>query len=143
MIAIKNSMQQDGIRRSAALLSAVFSRIQTVIVPGVTTSEIDRVVEETIKAGGGVPAFLGYGGFPASVCASVNDQVIHGIPDNTPLTEGDIVGCDIGVILDGYYSDACKTFPIGTVSRDTETLLEVTRESLAAAIGVCGPGARV
>ena len=143
MIAIKNSMQQDGIRRSAALLSAVFSRIQTVIVPGVTTSEIDRVVEETIKAGGGVPAFLGYGGFPASVCASVNDQVIHGIPDNTPLTEGDIVGCDIGVILDGYYSDACKTFPIGTVSRDTEKLLEVTRESLDAAIEACGPGARV
>ncbi len=143
MIAIKNNMQQDGIRRSAMLLSAVFSRISTLIKPGITTLDIDRVVEETIKAGGGVPAFLGYGGFPASVCTSVNDQVIHGIPDDRPLNEGDIVGCDIGVILDGYYSDSCKTFGVGEISRNTQKLLDVTEKSLAAAVQVCKPGGRV
>ena len=136
-------MQQDGIRRSAALLSAVFSRINVLIKPGISTLDIDRVVEETIKAGGGVPAFLGYGGFPASVCTSVNDQVIHGIPNDHPLTEGDVVGCDIGVILDGYYSDACKTFAIGEIAADTRKLLDVTKDSLDAAIEVCRPGGRV
>jgi len=143
VIAIKNNMQQDGIRRSAMLLSAAFSRISTLIKPGISTLDIDRVVEETIKAGGGVPAFLGYGGFPASVCTSVNDQVIHGIPDDNPLNEGDIVGCDIGVILDGYYSDSCKTFAVGEVSRDTQKLLDVTEQSLAAAVQACKPGGRV
>lgn len=143
MITIKNSVQQNGIRRSAALLSAVFSRISTLISTGISTLDIDRVVEETIKAGGGVPAFLGYGGFPASVCTSVNDQVIHGIPNDRPLSEGDIVGCDIGVILDGYYSDSCKTFNIGEIASDTQRLLDVTAESLSAAVKVCVPGARI
>lgn len=143
MITIKNKIQQDGIRRSAGLLAAVFSRIGGIIEPGISTQDIDRVVEETIRAGGGVPAFLGYGGFPASVCASVNDQVIHGIPNGRPLNEGDIVGCDIGVILNGYYSDACKTFPVGEASKVTLKLLDVTRQALEAAVSACGPGARV
>jgi len=136
-------MQQDGIRRSADLLSAVFSRISTIIKPGVSTSEIDRVVEETIRAGGGIPAFLGYGGFPASVCTSVNDQVIHGIPNDNPLKEGDIIGCDIGVILNGYFSDSAKTFAVGEIAADTRRLLDATEKSLQAAIGVCRPGNRV
>jgi methionyl aminopeptidase len=143
LITIKNKVQQDGIRRSAGLLAAVFSRIGGIIEPGISTQDIDRVVEETIRAGGGVPAFLGYGGFPASVCASVNDQVIHGIPNGRPLNEGDVVGCDIGVVLNGYYSDACKTFPVGEASSETLRLLDVTRQALEAAVSVCGPGARV
>ncbi len=143
MITIKNSIQQDGIRRSALLLSAVFSRISTLIEPGISTIDIDRIVEETIKSGGGIPAFLGYGGFPASVCTSVNDQVIHGIPNERPLTEGDIVGCDIGIILDGYYSDCCKTFAVGEIASDTQKLLDVTKKSLDAAVIVCRPGGRV
>ena len=143
MISIKNSLQQDGIRKSANLLSAVFARISTLIAPGVTTQEIDRVVEETIKAGGGIPAFLGYGGFPASVCTSVNDQVIHGIPNSNPLKEGDIIGCDIGVILNGYYSDSAKTFAVGEIASETQKLLEVTEKSLQAAIAVCKPGNRI
>ncbi len=136
-------MQQTGIRKSADLLRKVFERIGSIVEPGVSTAEIDRVVEETIRAGGGVPAFLGYGGFPASVCASVNDQVIHGIPNDTPLVEGDVVGCDIGVILNGYYSDSCKTFAVGSISKDAENLLETTRSSLYAAIEACRPGARI
>ncbi len=143
MISIKNTMQQDGIRRSANLLSAVFSRIGTLIQPGITTLEIDRVVEETIKSGGGIPAFLGYGGFPASVCTSVNDQVIHGIPDGNTLKEGDIIGCDIGVILDGYFSDSAKTYAVGEIASDTQRLLDATEKSLRAAIDVCWPGNRV
>ena len=143
MIAIKNTMQQDGIRRSAELLRKVFERLGTLVAPGISTAEIDRVVEETIRAGGGVPAFLGYGGFPASVCASVNDRVIHGIPDDKALSEGDVVGCDIGVILEGYYSDSCKTFAVGSLSREAENLLETTRKSLYAAIDTCRPGARI
>ena len=143
MISIKNKIQQDGIRRSGELLAAVFAKISTFITPGVTSLDIDRVVEETIRAGGGVPAFLGHGGFPASVCASVNDQVIHGIPNKTPLKEGDIIGCDIGVILDGYYSDACKTFAVGSIGDDVQKLLTVTKKSLEAAIEVCRPGGRV
>jgi len=143
LISIKNSMQQDGIRRSADLLSAVFSRVSTIIRPGVTSAEINRVVEETIKAGGGIPAFLGYGGFPASVCTSVNDQVIHGIPNGNPLKEGDIIGCDIGVILNGYYSDSAKTFAVGEIAAETRRLLDATEKSLRAAIEVCRPGYRV
>ena len=143
MITIKNSIQQDGIRRSALLLSAVFSRIDTLIEPGISTIEIDRIVEETIKSGGGIPAFLGYGGFPASVCTSVNDQVIHGIPNERPLTEGDVVGCDIGIILDGYYSDCCKTFGVGEIASDTQKLLDVSKKSLDAAVKACRPGGRV
>ena len=143
MIAIKNSVQQDGIRRSAELLTAVFARIEEIIASGITTMDIDRMVEETIKFGGGVPAFLGYRGFPASVCASVNDCVIHGIPDHKPLNQGDVVGCDIGVILKGYYSDACKTFAVEEVSPETRELLEATRRSLDAAIAVCHPGNRI
>ncbi|MCK5735349.1 MAG: type I methionyl aminopeptidase [Spirochaetaceae bacterium] len=143
MISIKNSMQQDGIRRSADLLSAAFSRISTLIKPGVTTLEIDRVVEETIRAGGGIPAFLGYGGFPASVCTSVNDQVIHGIPNDNILREGDIVGCDIGVILNGYFSDSAKTFAVGDIDSVSKRLLDATEQSLMAAIAVCKPGNRV
>jgi methionyl aminopeptidase len=143
LIQIKNQAQQDGIRRSAALLSAVFARVGALIGPGISTQDIDRVVEETIRAGGGVPAFLGYGGFPASVCASVNDQVIHGIPNDTPLDEGDIVGCDIGVVLNGLYSDACRTYAVGEAAPSTLKLLDVTRRALDAAIKVCGPGARV
>ncbi len=143
MISIKNSIQQDGIRRSAELLGKTFERIGTIVDSGVSTAEIDRVVEETIRAGGGVPAFLGYGGFPASVCTSVNDQVIHGIPDDRKLKEGDIIGCDIGVILDGYYSDSCKTYAVGDVAESTKDLLKFTRASLDAAIAVCRPGARI
>jgi methionyl aminopeptidase len=144
MISIKNTIQREGIRKSAELLGLVFERLGESIKPGISTKGIDEIVEETIRKGGGIPAFLGYGGFPASVCASVNDRVIHGIPDDsTVLSEGDIVGCDIGVILDGYYSDACKTFPVGGISDDAASLLKTTRQSLNAAIATCGPGKRI
>lgn len=143
MIAIKNALQQDGIRRSAELLSRVFSRIEDVVAPGCSSFDVERTAIECIRNGGGIPAFLNYGGFPSSICASVNDRVIHGIPDKQPLKDGDIVGFDIGVLLNGYYSDACKTFAVGEVSESTRNLLQVTRKSLEKAIDVCYPGNRV
>jgi len=143
MITIKNRVQQDGIRRSAALLMKTFTRIGNQISSGMSTLDIDRLVADTIKAGGGIAAFLGYGGFPSSVCTSVNNQVIHGIPNNEPLRDGDIVGCDIGVMLDGFYSDACITFGVGELGEKARKLLEATEQSLGAAIAVCKPGGRI
>lgn len=143
MITIKNSTAQDGIRRSADLLTRVFARIGEIIGPGISTKEIDREVEKTIKSAGGSPAFLGYKGFPASLCASVNDGVIHGIPNGIPLAEGDVVGCDVGVELNGYFSDSAKTYTIGQVSPAGLALLKAARESLDAAVAACTPGSRV
>lgn len=143
MIVIKNAVQLDGIRRSADLLSDVFTRISRIIAPGVTTLDIDRLVKETVLAADGTPAFLGYNDFPASACTSVNNQVIHGIPNAIPLDEGDIVGCDIGVMLNGFYSDACKTFNVGQISDKAQILLETTQQALEAAIDSCRPGNRV
>ena len=143
MITIKNAAAQDGIRRSAELLTRVFARIGEIIEPGMSTRDIDREVETLIKSAGGYPAFLGYKGFPASLCASVNDGVIHGIPNTVLLAEGDIVGCDVGVELNGCYSDSAKTYTVGRVSSDIHALLRATRESLDAAVAVCVPGGRI
>jgi len=143
MITIKSKVQQDGIRRSANLLMETFARIGNEISSGMSTLDIDRLVADTIKGGGGRAAFLGYGGFPSSVCTSVNNQVIHGIPNKEPLHDGDIVGCDIGVMLDGFYSDACITFGVGTLSETARRLLEATEQSLSTAIAVCKPGGRI
>jgi len=143
MITIKNKLQQNGIRRSADLLVKTFARIGKQISSGISTLDIDKLGADTIKGGGGIPAFLGYGGFPSSVCTSVNQQVIHGIPNNKPLSDGDIVGCDIGVMLDGFYSDACVTYGVGVLNESTRKLLEVTKKSLTAAIATCRPGSRI
>ena len=143
MVIIKNTEQQDGIRRSADVLANAFSQISRLIKPGTTTLDIDQCVKKTVEAAGASPAFLGYNNFPASLCTSVNNQVIHGIPNAVPLDEGDIVGCDIGVILNGYFSDACKTFAIGKISERAQTLLDTTQQALYAAIDACRPGNRI
>lgn len=111
--------------------------------PGVETRELDRVAEEFIRSRDASPAFKGYQGYPASICTSVNEQVVHGIPGPRKLAEGDIVGIDIGVVRDGWYADASRTYPIGEVSETARRLMNVTRESLELGIVQAQVGAHL
>jgi methionyl aminopeptidase len=114
-----------------------------IVAPGVTTSELDAEAERLVREGGAEPAFKGYRGFPATLCASVNEQVVHGIPSARPMVEGDIVSLDIGVRLNGFYGDSAVTVPVGRVGDDTAQLLRVTEEALERAIGQVRVGGRI
>jgi methionyl aminopeptidase len=113
------------------------------IVPGVTSRELDRLAEKIIRDAGGVPAFLNYRGYPATLCISVNDVIVHGIPKDVPLKEGDIVGIDCGVLYKGYYGDAARTFAVGEIAAEAQRLLEVTEEALRRAVAQVRPGGRL
>ena len=113
------------------------------IAPGVTSRELDRWAEQTIRTAGGVPAFLHYRGYPATLCISVNDVIVHGIPSGVPLEEGDIVGIDCGVLYKGYYGDAARTFAVGRVGEEAQKLLAVTERALHLAIAQVRPGGRL
>ncbi len=143
MIRLKNERQIEGIRASCAMLSDMYKALKPLVQPGVTPKELDAFAEAFIRARGGVPAFLGYEGYPATLCVSANEVVIHGIPHDRPLREGDIVGIDSGIELDGYFSDAAITLPVGTISPEAQRLLDVTRECLDLAIAQVVPHARI
>lgn len=113
------------------------------IVPGVTSRELDRIAEKIIRDAGGVPAFLNYRGYPATLCISVNDVIVHGIPKDVPLKDGDIVGIDCGVLYKGYYGDAARTFAVGEIAPEAQRLLEVTEEALRRAVAQVRPGGRL
>lgn len=113
------------------------------IAPGVTPRELDRLAERVIRGAGGVPAFLNYRGYPATLCISVNDVIVHGIPNDVPLKEGNIVGIDCGVLYKGYYGDAARTFAVGEVGREARRLLAVTEEALNLAVEQVRPGGRL
>ncbi|MBN2071529.1 MAG: type I methionyl aminopeptidase [Candidatus Krumholzibacteriota bacterium] len=130
MIYIKNDTELDLIRKSGEVLKDTFLEIEKLIRVGVTTGELDRYAEEYIHSRGCVPAFKGYQGYPASICASVNEEVVHGIPGARKLEDGDIVGIDMGVIREEFYSDATRTFAVGEINEEARRLIEVTRESL-------------
>jgi len=121
------------------VLDGIAERIR----PGITTRELDRFAEETIRSAGGVPAFLDYKGYPATLCTSRNDVIVHGIPDDRPLEEGDILGVDCGVAFKGYYGDAARTFAVGRVSPEAERLIDVTRRALEIAVGSVSPERRL
>ncbi len=140
MIFIKTEPELELMRRSAELLKNTFLEIGKLVRPGVTTAELDRVAEELIRSGGGVPAFKGYHGYPASICASINEQVVHGIPGPRELEEGDIVGIDMGVLKEDFYSDATRTYAVGEISEEARRLMEVTMESLDRGIDKARPG---
>jgi len=125
------------------IIHRVLDGIEKLVAPGVTTRELDRFAEAEIRGAGAIPAFLNYRGFPATLCTSVNDVIIHGIPGDLPLAAGDIVGVDCGVIYKGYYGDAARTFAVGTPSPLAEKLLAVTRESLHLAVEKLVPGGRL
>lgn len=131
------------IRESARIVAEALDLAGRLVRPGVTTGEIDRKVEALIREKGGVPSFLGYHDFPASTCISVNEQVVHGIPGDRVLQEGDIVGIDVGVYKNGFHGDAARTFAVGEIDAESEKLLRVTAEALARGIAAITPGCRV
>jgi methionyl aminopeptidase len=131
------------IRNACLVVRDVLDELENVMASGMRTKELDRIARERIIKTGGRPAFLGYRDYPASLCVSVNDEVIHGIPGERRIEDGDIVSLDIGAVVDGYYGDAARTVAVGGVSREAETLIRVTREALWAAIESCRVGKRV
>ena len=132
------------IRESAQIVGRCLEMLAPEVRPGVSTKELDRLAEEFIRAQGGEPAFKGYRGFPASICASVNEEVVHGIPSSKRvLKEGDVISLDIGVRKSGFYGDAARTFPVGTISEAARRLLEATERSLQAGIAEAKPEGRV
>lgn len=144
MIVLKSAREVALMREAGRVVVAAMRMCRDLVKPGVSTLEIDREVEALIREHGARPAFKGYRGFPATVCVSVNEEVVHGIPAaHRRLVEGDIVGLDLGAIVEGYYADAAFTLPVGEVADETRRLLEVTRQSLDLAIAQCRPGKRL
>jgi len=143
MIVCRSQSEIARLRRVNQLVGAVLAKLKAMVAPGVTTMDIDVEAEAMVRAAGAVPAFKGYHGYPATVCASVNEQVVHGIPSKRPLMAGDIVSLDMGAVLDGYYGDSAVTVPVGEISAQAQELLRVTEESLFRGIDAVRPGARV
>ncbi len=150
MIILKSKEEIEKMRKAGKLVAEVLSEIARIAVPGVTTKELDSVAERLILESGGRPAFKGYqpdfircGHFPATLCTSLNNEVVHGVPDERALKEGDLLSVDTGVELDGYYGDAAISIIIGKGDPEAERLLEVTRGALEAAIQKCVPGNRL
>ena len=130
MIHYKTSEEIEILRENAILVSKTLAEVGKHVAPGVTTKQLDKIAETFIRDNGAVPGFLGYGGFPATLCISVNDVVVHGIPDGYVLQEGDIVSVDCGTVYKGFYGDSAYTFPVGEVDAETALLLKTTEESL-------------
>lgn len=141
MIELKSSEEIEKMHAAGRIVSKVLKAMQVEAVPGVSTWKLDQIAEEIIRGCGAVPSFLGYGGFPGSICASVNDEVVHGIPSKTRiLKEGDIVGIDVGAYLNGFHGDAALTVPVGKVSSEAKRLLEQTQKALNKALELIKPG---
>lgn len=129
MIIIKSPEEIKKMRKAGKLVAQTHELLKKRIRPGITTQELDRIAEEYILKQGAKPAFKGYNGFPGSICASINEEVVHGIPSGRTLYEGDIISIDIGTIIDGYYGDGAKTLGVGHISQEAKNLIEVTKMS--------------
>lgn len=140
MIIGKSKRELEKMRASGRLVGQVLNHLRTLVAPGVTTMEIDRAAEKMIRDAGALPTFKGYNGFPYSICASVNEQIVHGFPSNYHLKEGDIFSIDVGVTLEGFVGDTATTVPVGEVSEDRLKLIQITEECLERAIEQCRPG---
>jgi methionyl aminopeptidase len=143
MIAIKTTTEVELMRRAGVLAAEALREVAQAVKPGLAGRELDRVAETFIRDRGGIPSFLGYRGFPASICLSINDEVVHGIPGRRRLKEGDIASIDLGVILDGFHGDTAVTVPVGRVSKTLQRLLAVTRVALYQGIEMVRPGVRL
>ena len=143
MVYLRNQTEIEAIRAAAQLVGRTLGMLGDQVRPGMTTAALDRLAEGFIRDHGGRPAFKGYRGFPASICPSVNDEVVHAIPGRYQLKEGDIIGIDVGVELNGYYGDAACTFPVGEIAPQAKQLLAVAREALMEGIAQARPGNRI
>ncbi|MBK8232047.1 MAG: type I methionyl aminopeptidase [Candidatus Eisenbacteria bacterium] len=143
MIRIRRPDEVAKIRASARIVAEALDLSSRLVRPGLTTRELDQKIEELIRSRGATPSFIGYHGYPAASCLSVNAQVVHAIPGDYVLREGDIIGVDVGAYKAGYHGDGAFTFPVGEVSADARRLMEVTRECLRLAIEAVRPGNRV
>jgi methionyl aminopeptidase len=142
-IQLKNEKQIALMRDAGRLVAETHAMIQEWIRPGVTTAELDRVTEAYIRAHGGIPSFKGFQGFPASICVAVNDEVVHGIPGNRILNDGDVIALDIGIILNGWHGDSCWTYPVGTIDAESRRLMDVCHDSLFVGIEQARAGNRL
>jgi methionyl aminopeptidase len=144
VIVCRSAAELERMREAGRLVGEVLTVLSSKIAPGVTTAELDAIAERMIVDAGGTPAFKGYHGYPATICSSINEEVIHGIPSKSRvLAEGDVVSIDVGASLNGYFGDSAITVAVGRVSEEAATLLRVTEESLYKAIKVVKPGGRV
>ena len=144
MIIIKSDQEVDLMRESGKVTGFILKELENFIKPGISTDDINRFVEDTIRKNGMIPTFKGYCGFPASACVSINEEVVHGIPDNKRiLKEGDIVSVDVGSTYKGYVSDAARTYPVGKVSDIAQKLMDATRDSFFAGLEFCKVGYRL
>ncbi|MBF4695825.1 type I methionyl aminopeptidase [Fusibacter ferrireducens] len=143
MIVIKSKHEIELMQESGRIVALVHEAIKNAIKPGITTGELDQIAEKLILEHQAVPSFKGYGGFPASICASINDQVIHGIPSDTVLKEGDIISIDVGALKNGYHGDAARTHPVGKVSENALKLIKVTEASFFEGLKYCRVGYRL
>jgi methionyl aminopeptidase len=144
MIVCRSRAEIERIRVANQLVADVLARLEAAVAPGVSTADLDRLAEQLVRDGGAEPAFKGYRGYPATLCASVNEEVVHGIPSaSRVLRDGDIVSLDMGVKLGGFYGDSAITVPVGRVPDRTATLLRVTREALDRAIAAVHVGGRL
>lgn len=143
MIICKTEAELQIMREAGRIVALTHKRLAEVIKPGITTLELDQIAEQTIRQHGAIPSFKGYHGFPGSICASVNEELVHGIPGNRVLNDGDIISIDIGAQYQGFHGDSAWTYAVGTISEETQRLLDVTEKSLYAGLQQAAPDVRL
>ena len=143
MISIKSKEEIEKLRIAGEITGSTHNHLKKFIKPGITTKELDRIAEEYILSRGATPSFKGYDGFPSTICASVNNEVVHGIPDNRKLNEGDIISLDIGACYEGYHGDSAWTYPVGEISDDKKYLLTHTEKALFKGLDAIHDGCHV
>ena len=143
MITIRSTDELRKLEEASRIVLETLDVVEKAVAPGVTTDDLDAIAEAEIRRQGARPAFVGYRGYPKTLCTSINDEVVHGIPGRRALREGDVVGVDCGAVYAGYFGDAARTVPVGKIAPETAELLKATREALGAGIAAARPGARV
>jgi methionyl aminopeptidase len=143
VITLRSHAELVKLEEASRIVLETLDVVEKAVAPGVTTDDLDAIAEAEIRRQGARPAFIGYRGYPKTLCTSVNDEVVHGIPGKRTLREGDVVGVDCGAVFSGYFGDAARTVPVGRIAPETSELLAVTRRALEAGIAAARPGARV